>query len=126
MHCDAILEAVSPEKYVVVKPHRVEQPTRDCKSEESSHGSKQFIESVGDLQGYHKKREREAEDGVGKTFDTGDFLASPGESLFPPIRLWANLLRNTTSIHQLVPLPKLFRAGPNATLAAEVAATEFL
>jgi hypothetical protein len=70
MHRDVILEAVSPEKHVVVKPHRVEQPTRYGKGEKSSHGSKQFIEGVGDLQGYHKQREREAEDGIGKTFDT--------------------------------------------------------
>ena len=70
MQCDVILEAVSPEKHVVVKPHRLEQPARDRKGEESSHGCKQFIEGVGDLQGYHKQRKCEAEDGVGKPFDT--------------------------------------------------------
>ena len=82
MHCQGILEAVSPEKHVVIKPHRVEQPTRDGKGEESSHGSKQFIEGVGDLQGYHKQRKCEAEDGIGKTFDTLHILASPGEPFF--------------------------------------------
>jgi hypothetical protein len=70
MHRDVILEAVSPEKLVVIKPHQVEQITRYGKSEESSHGSKQFIEGVGYLKGYNKQREREAEDGIGKTFDT--------------------------------------------------------
>src|SRR5215210_7422936 len=42
----------------------------------------------------------------------------------PPIRLWANLLRSTISVHQLPTSPKLLWAGFNATLAAEVTATE--
>src|SRR3712207_5038446 len=42
-----------------------------------------------------------------------------------PMRLCANLLRSTTSIHQLAPSPELFRVGSYATRAAEVAATEF-
>ena len=82
MHREGVLEAVSPKEYVVVEPHRVEQPTRDRKGEESSHGCKQFIEGVGDLQGYHKQRECKGEDCVGKTFYTRDFLTPPGEALF--------------------------------------------
>ena len=70
MHCEVILEAVSPEKPVVITPHAVEQPARDRKGEEPSHGSKQFIEGIGDLQGHYKQRNRKSEDGIGKTFDT--------------------------------------------------------
>jgi len=89
MHGDVILETVSPEKRVVIAPHAVEQPARDRKGEESSHGSKQFIEGIGYLKGNHEQRKREAEDGIGKTFYTRHVLASPGESFFaadPPLQ----------------------------------------
>ena len=82
MHCEVIIEAVAPEELVVVIPHLIEQQEGDRKGEESSHTSKQFIEGIGDLQGYHKQRNCEAEDGVSKTFDTQYILASPGETFF--------------------------------------------
>jgi hypothetical protein len=70
MHCEVIFEAISPEEFVVLIPHCEEQPEADRKGEESSHGSKQFIEGIGYLQGHHKQRNCEGEDGVRKTFDT--------------------------------------------------------
>jgi hypothetical protein len=70
MYGEVIIEAVPSEELVVVIPHLIEHPEGDREGEESSHGSKQFIEGIRHLQRYHKQRNGEGEDGISKTFDT--------------------------------------------------------
>src|SRR5918995_1320161 len=124
MHREGILEAVAPEKHVVVKPHRVEQPTRDRKGEESSHGCKQLVEGVGDPRDTTSSVSAKAKTASAKPSIRETSWPRQEKPSSPPIRLWANLLRSTASVHQLPTSPKLLWAGSNATLAAEVAATE--
>jgi hypothetical protein len=82
MHSEVIIESVPPEELVVVIPHLIEQVERDREGEESLHGSKQFLEGIGDLQRHHKQRNCETKDGISKTFDAQYFLASPRETFF--------------------------------------------
>jgi hypothetical protein len=49
IHREVVFEAISPEELVVLVPHYEEQIEADSESKEPLHGSKQFIEGVGNL-----------------------------------------------------------------------------
>jgi hypothetical protein len=80
IHREVVFEAISPEELVVLVPHYEKHIEADGESREPLHGSKQFIEGVGDLQRHHEQRNRKGENGVGETFDAQYFLASPEET----------------------------------------------
>src|SRR3954468_9990362 len=66
----------------MVEPNVHQDSEAYAEGHKAAHDLGEFVKSLGDLERDHQQRDREGEDGVGKSFETRDFAAAPAEVFF--------------------------------------------
>jgi hypothetical protein len=80
---DVVLQAVAPEKDIVLPPDHHEQPEADRERQESAHHAHELGEGLRHLERDDEERDGEREHGVGEALDARDLVSAPAEAVAP-------------------------------------------